>query len=159
MPVPSWLCRAHYRSVPKVSSDVHPRSAPGNHHGKMEAFPHSYKKMDENSVRFKDRHWKTGFWMVSRKSHFRWIIPPHPNPPPRRGEGRVGGMSLKIFVKRLGFDRPKSLAQIPVWDDSCSLNPKQREQSFASGNCIFIFILRELTCCWGWLTKYKQLLE
>jgi len=27
---------------------------------------------------------------------------PHPDPPPRRGEGRVGVMSLEIFMQRLG---------------------------------------------------------
>jgi len=29
-------------------------------------------------------------------------LPPHPNPPPRRGEGRVGVMLLEIFMQRLG---------------------------------------------------------
>jgi len=28
---------------------------------------------------------------------------PHPNPPPRRGEGRVGVMLLEIFMQRLGL--------------------------------------------------------
>jgi hypothetical protein len=30
------------------------------------------------------------------------LCPPHLNPPPRRGEGRVGVMRLEIFIQRLG---------------------------------------------------------
>ena len=37
--------------------------------------------------------------------HPRCPLPPHPNPPPRRGEGRVGVMRLEIFMQRLGKDR------------------------------------------------------
>ena len=29
-------------------------------------------------------------------------LPPHPNPPPRRGEGRVGVMFLMFFLQCLG---------------------------------------------------------
>jgi len=29
-------------------------------------------------------------------------LAPHPTPPPRRGEGRVGVMFLEIFMQRLG---------------------------------------------------------
>jgi len=35
--------------------------------------------------------------------HPRCPLPPHPNPPPRRGEGRVGVIRLKIFMQRLGL--------------------------------------------------------
>jgi len=30
-------------------------------------------------------------------------LPPHPNPPPRRGEGRVGVMFLMSFLQCLGL--------------------------------------------------------
>ena len=36
--------------------------------------------------------------------HPRCPLPPHPNPPPRRGEGWVGVMSLQNFMQRLGKD-------------------------------------------------------
>src|SRR4030067_2554473 len=35
--------------------------------------------------------------------HPRCPLPPHPNPPPRRGEGRVGVMFLMFFLQRLSF--------------------------------------------------------
>ncbi len=34
---------------------------------------------------------------------------PHPNPPPRRGEGRVGVMLLEILRQRLGLGLSSSL--------------------------------------------------
>jgi hypothetical protein len=33
---------------------------------------------------------------------------PHPNPPPRRGEGRVGVRRLEIFMQRLGNVRRRA---------------------------------------------------
>jgi hypothetical protein len=35
--------------------------------------------------------------------HHQGPLPPHPSPPPRRGEGRVGVMRLEIFMQRLGI--------------------------------------------------------
>ena len=36
--------------------------------------------------------------------HPRCPLPPHPNPPPRRGEGRVGVIFLMSFLECLGKD-------------------------------------------------------
>jgi hypothetical protein len=54
-----------------------------------------------------------------RNSFYRWqqdptfgdFCPPHPNPPPRRGEGRVGVMLLEIFMQRLGEVRKGRVSQ------------------------------------------------
>jgi hypothetical protein len=39
--------------------------------------------------------------------HPRCPLPPHPNPPPRRGEGRVGVIRLEILMQRLGLVKKK----------------------------------------------------
>jgi hypothetical protein len=36
-------------------------------------------------------------------------LPPHPNPPPRRGEGRVGVMLLMSFLQCLAYEYKSSL--------------------------------------------------
>jgi hypothetical protein len=64
-----------------------------------------------------------------RNAFYRWPLPPplvtfapHPNPPPRRGEGRVGVMLLEIFMQRLGKDT--------VQRYRCRVSDSCREEEF-----------------------------
>jgi hypothetical protein len=45
--------------------------------------------------------------------HRRCPLPPHPNPPPRRGEGWVGVMRVDIFMQRLGYFRRFGFIMLP----------------------------------------------
>jgi len=49
------------------------------------------------------RHRRKMIFAMVTGPHPRCPLPPHPNPPPRRGEGRVGVMRLEIFMQRLGL--------------------------------------------------------